>query len=277
MSTISNADFKYVTDHLTATGTEAKVCADIAKRQAHGLKKYGVSVADNPLKFKPWLQHAYEEALDFAVYLRRATDELESTGPVVATGHAEKIIDAYREDNARLCKELERVRVLIREQTQQSKQTIELLSEQLMQGGLTPPKNRVVTKAAGMNLWTIFLDDAKVVLADGIEQRDALVKGIELCLNQFERSVHVINQEPLTWEIHVNGVWIATVKSREEAGLMFHVLMNRVPLGKDGKDVSDKSFPKQPVWEQATCVNKEAGKGKDTPSPSSPANPGSSI
>lgn len=60
-----------------ASGTEAKVCADITARQQFGLNKYGVSVEDNPLGLRQWLQHAYEETLDKAVYLRRAMDELD--------------------------------------------------------------------------------------------------------------------------------------------------------------------------------------------------------
>ena len=59
------------------TGTEAKVCADIAKRQRLGISKYGTTVADNPLTHRQWLQHAYEEALDMAVYLCRAIDEID--------------------------------------------------------------------------------------------------------------------------------------------------------------------------------------------------------
>lgn len=61
---------------LTPTGTEAEVCADIARRQALGLAKYGVSVADNPLTLRDWLQHAYEETLDKAIYLKRAITEM---------------------------------------------------------------------------------------------------------------------------------------------------------------------------------------------------------
>lgn len=61
----------------TPTGTEAKVCQAIALRQQHGLNKYGVSVAENPLNFPQWLQHGLEEALDLAVYLQRAKDEYE--------------------------------------------------------------------------------------------------------------------------------------------------------------------------------------------------------
>jgi hypothetical protein len=58
------------------TGIEAKVCADIADRQQRGIAKYGTTVADNPLTLKQWLQHAYEEVLDQAVYLKRAIEEI---------------------------------------------------------------------------------------------------------------------------------------------------------------------------------------------------------
>ena len=60
----------------TATGTEAKVCADIASRQKKGICKYGVAVADNPLTLRQWINHAYEEGLDQVVYLRRILDSL---------------------------------------------------------------------------------------------------------------------------------------------------------------------------------------------------------
>ena len=59
------------------TGIEAQVCADIATRQAAGRIKYGQTVAENPLPLKAWLQHAYEETLDKAIYLKRAMAELE--------------------------------------------------------------------------------------------------------------------------------------------------------------------------------------------------------
>ena len=58
-------------------GIEAIVCQDIAKRQDTGMNKYGISVADNPLLLKAWLQHQYEELLDAAIYCRRAIAELE--------------------------------------------------------------------------------------------------------------------------------------------------------------------------------------------------------
>lgn len=58
-------------------GIEAEVCADITERQLMGVNKYGTTVAENPLELRQWLQHAYEEALDQAIYLKRAIDELE--------------------------------------------------------------------------------------------------------------------------------------------------------------------------------------------------------
>lgn len=58
-------------------GTEADVCADILKRQQLGINKYGTTVRDNPLALREWLQHAYEECLDQAVYLKRAMEEID--------------------------------------------------------------------------------------------------------------------------------------------------------------------------------------------------------
>jgi len=62
------------------TGTEARVCADIAARQAMGMSKYGVSVQDNDLSLREWLEHQYQELLDAAIYCRRAMEELDKTG-----------------------------------------------------------------------------------------------------------------------------------------------------------------------------------------------------
>lgn len=64
---------------MTPSGIEAKVCEDIARRQQFGLHKYGTTVAENPLELRQWLKHAYEEALDQAIYLRRAMAELDTT------------------------------------------------------------------------------------------------------------------------------------------------------------------------------------------------------
>jgi len=76
------------TDHVP-TGIEAEVCGDIARRQAFGIAKYGQTVADNPIDLRAWLQHAYEECLDQAVYLRRAIAEIDTrTSFETSAGHA---------------------------------------------------------------------------------------------------------------------------------------------------------------------------------------------
>lgn len=63
-----------------ATGIEAIVCEDIANRQRDGILKYGTTVAANPLPLRAWLQHAYQEHLDAAIYLRRAICEMQING-----------------------------------------------------------------------------------------------------------------------------------------------------------------------------------------------------
>lgn len=68
---------EYVEFMAQATGTEKSVCEDIAKRQKLGIAKYGTTVADNPLVLRDWVQHAYEEVLDLAVYLKRVIQELD--------------------------------------------------------------------------------------------------------------------------------------------------------------------------------------------------------
>lgn len=60
------------------TGTEQRVCELIAQRQQAGIAKYGMTVADNPLAIRSWLQHALEETLDQAIYLKRAIEEIDA-------------------------------------------------------------------------------------------------------------------------------------------------------------------------------------------------------
>lgn len=59
-------------------GTEARVCAEIAARQQMGINKYGTTVAENRLSLREWLTHAKEEALDQAIYLQRAIEEIDA-------------------------------------------------------------------------------------------------------------------------------------------------------------------------------------------------------
>lgn len=65
---------------LRVEGTEAEVVRLIAQRQQLGIKKYGTTVLANPLSLREWLQHALEECLDQAVYLKRAIQEIDKQG-----------------------------------------------------------------------------------------------------------------------------------------------------------------------------------------------------
>jgi hypothetical protein len=60
--------------------TESIVIADIKKRQQLGIKKYGTTVANNPLYLREWLEHAYQESLDLAIYLKRSMQEADRLG-----------------------------------------------------------------------------------------------------------------------------------------------------------------------------------------------------
>ena len=62
---------------INVIGTEADVCNDISRRQQLGINKYKVAVRENDLTLREWLQHAYEETLDKAIYLKRAIEQLD--------------------------------------------------------------------------------------------------------------------------------------------------------------------------------------------------------
>lgn len=79
-------------------GTEKQVCDDIARRQEMGVAKYGTTVANNPLELREWLQHAYEETLDKAIYLKRAieeTDKIIAAVPGYSLEEGVKIVEAH--------------------------------------------------------------------------------------------------------------------------------------------------------------------------------------
>lgn len=65
------------TSACSSADIESQVASDILERQKLGIQKYGRTLANNPLSLNAWLQHAYEECLDQAVYLKRAMVELE--------------------------------------------------------------------------------------------------------------------------------------------------------------------------------------------------------
>jgi hypothetical protein len=48
-----------------------EVITDLISREKMGRAKYGVTVDNANLSEKEWLYHAYEEALDMAIYLKR--------------------------------------------------------------------------------------------------------------------------------------------------------------------------------------------------------------
>lgn len=48
-----------------------EVITDLISREKMGRIKYGTTVDKANLSEREWMQHAYEEALDFAIYLKR--------------------------------------------------------------------------------------------------------------------------------------------------------------------------------------------------------------
>lgn len=58
------------------SNTLKQVIDDLDRREALGRKKYNTDVDRTDLTHKQWLQHAYEETLDKALYLKRAIETL---------------------------------------------------------------------------------------------------------------------------------------------------------------------------------------------------------
>lgn len=48
-----------------------KVISDIQQRELKGIETYNVTMDRKDLTREMWMRHAYEEALDFAIYLRK--------------------------------------------------------------------------------------------------------------------------------------------------------------------------------------------------------------
>jgi len=49
----------------------AQVMIDLRAREKMGIEKYGVSVDKAELNTLQWMQHAYEESLDHAIYMKK--------------------------------------------------------------------------------------------------------------------------------------------------------------------------------------------------------------
>lgn len=65
------------------------VRSDLLRRSQFGIAKYGVTLDRTDLSLRDWLQHAYEECLDQANYLKRAILEIDGT-PSNPVHHGEK-------------------------------------------------------------------------------------------------------------------------------------------------------------------------------------------
>lgn len=50
---------------------------DLLRRSQFGIDKYGISLERTDLNLRNWLQHAYEECLDQANYLKRSILEID--------------------------------------------------------------------------------------------------------------------------------------------------------------------------------------------------------
>ena len=53
------------------------VVSELRVRSALGVNKYGVTLARDDLSLEQWVQHALEECMDMALYLKRIKVELE--------------------------------------------------------------------------------------------------------------------------------------------------------------------------------------------------------
>ena len=71
---------------------EQQVCEDIMSRQKVGVKKYGMTLALNPLTLRQWLVHNYEELLDAALYSKRAIEQMDFDSKVIAQIERERCI-----------------------------------------------------------------------------------------------------------------------------------------------------------------------------------------
>jgi len=60
----------------------AQVMLDLRAREKMGIEKYGVSVDRAELDALKWMQHAYEESLDHAIYMKKLIIEAQKAAEV---------------------------------------------------------------------------------------------------------------------------------------------------------------------------------------------------
>jgi len=75
---------------MTIDSVVEAVRADLLRRSQIGIAKYGVSLDRTDLKLRDWLQHAYEECLDQANYLKRC---------IVTIDEEKRVDDVIRGDD----------------------------------------------------------------------------------------------------------------------------------------------------------------------------------
>lgn len=73
------------------------VRADLLQRSQVGIKKYNTTLERTDLELKDWLQHAYEECLDMANYLKRSIIELENKNNMKSYNELEALVLAWAE------------------------------------------------------------------------------------------------------------------------------------------------------------------------------------
>lgn len=95
------------------------VISELQRRSAVGLKKYGVSVGDRKdLPLSQWLKHLQEELLDASVYIEKART-LDNSGELERlrqeNAQLKQDWQQVHNDNLRLTKKLQSVRLVLRE------------------------------------------------------------------------------------------------------------------------------------------------------------------
>jgi len=76
------------------------VIKDIAHRAEVGLKKYNTTMDREDLIASDWVQHAYEEALDMAIYLKRLRKDMLAMEEELRAFKTQKMIQEKLEEDA---------------------------------------------------------------------------------------------------------------------------------------------------------------------------------
>lgn len=70
-------EFFYVHEMKELDSIVEEVRSDLHNRSQRGIEKYNTTLDRNDLDLVDWLQHAYEETLDKALYLKKSIKQLE--------------------------------------------------------------------------------------------------------------------------------------------------------------------------------------------------------